>query len=95
MEKKQLLYKLGEVIRERGEKTKKRHGNFWSLTLQSNIIFTHDDYNHSVHAQYPDGSDFYFGMDFGGFTGDHVSEQHFLSTIELIETEPLKKAAQL
>lgn len=87
MNKITLLYNLGDVIRKYGVEIPKKHGSFWALKLKSGIRFMHDDYSYAVTAIYPDGSRFYFGMNFGGFTGDHVSENHYVATIELINEE--------
>jgi hypothetical protein len=91
MDKYKLLCALGKAIREHGKQEKKKHGSYWYLTLKSGIKFTHDDYNKSVTAFYPDGTRFYYGMDFGDYRKNlsmlAVSDNNFISTIELIESD--------
>lgn len=89
---------LGRAIRNNPEsfEVKKKHGSFWVLQLQSGIIFLHDDYNTHVVAFYPNkmiGEAHYnFGMIFNDNrdlppSQTMPSELHYLSTIELINTE--------
>ena len=84
-EKAKLLRELGGAIRERGIKRAKKHGNYWDLKLKNKIVFEHDDYNNGVKVFYPDGTRFYFGIDWGGFTGQHVSILHYKATIEMVK----------
>ena len=92
--KHKLLIELGRIIEKYGEQTPKRHGSEWNLLLKSGIRFWHDDYNHAVKAFYPDGSSFYYGMDFGDQGKNeamlNVSINNFISTIELIKYEKEK-----
>lgn len=88
-----LLNSLGREIARVGQEVYKKHGSYWVLQIQSGIIFTHDDYNGVVIAYYPDGTHFYFGMNFGRmYEHDfkNVSILHLQSTIDLVKTEPKK-----
>ena len=87
-QKKHLLYELGKAIRSRAVDVRKRHGSFWVLKLQSKILFYHDDYNGRVRAVFPNGTNFYYGISFGGFESV-CSVNHFLATIELVKHEKL------
>lgn len=87
MNKQGLLFELGKTIRKYGKQERKRHGSEWTLKLKSGIVFKHDDYNHMVIAFHPDNSRFYYGMSFGGFTGQDVSELNYKATIEMIDLE--------
>jgi hypothetical protein len=79
--KRQKLFELGKAIRRFGQETPKKHGSYWKLKLPNGLEFQHDDYNNSVKAVFPNGSNFYFGMDFGGFTGSHVTIEQYEAAI--------------
>ena len=81
---KELLYKLGKLIREQNHPIPARHGTHWTCTLQSGAHFYHDDYNNSVSVSFPNGKRIYFGMDFGGLE-IHATEQQFKDAINALE----------